>query len=183
MKAYDNLVAMHAQAEYDGHGSVTIGMLDLTAILAEVDKLRAAAPVKKTRAKKATAPAAGAGDALPDWLPLEAWQAFLDMRKKIKKPATDYAQKLLIKKLGAFHANEMDPAAILNQSIMNGWQDLYALKDQGVARGFDSSSGRQVRVGRPSTADMNAANNAEALRLLDRPNFDPDDGMTIEAAR
>lgn len=174
MSAYDNLVAIHAQAEFDGHGSVEVGMMDLTDLLDEFARLRAAAPVKKGRAKKA-APAAAGADVLPDWLPLEAWQAFLDMRKKIKKPATDYAQKLLIKKLAAFYANDLDPSVILNQSTLNGWQDLYAPKEPSTAR--------MGRFGGVPADEQNRANNAEALRLLGQPTFDPDDGMTIEAAR
>jgi hypothetical protein len=171
-----------AVEEAAGMMLVRVGRADLINLLADVDALRAAAPPKKTRAKKVAPAAAGAG-VLPDWLPLEAWHAFLDMRKKIKKPATDYAQTLLIKKLTAFRADDKDPGVILNQSIMNGWQDLYAPKDQdGYARGFDSASGRATRVGRPPVAEQNAANNAEALRLLGQPMFG-DDGMTIEATR
>jgi DNA-binding IclR family transcriptional regulator len=36
---------------------------------------------------------------LPDWLPAEPWAAYLEMRKKIRKPMTEYAMKLLINKL------------------------------------------------------------------------------------
>jgi hypothetical protein len=155
----------------DAFGHVMVDSVDLGLLLAEVDTLRAAAPVKKARTKKAAPATAGAG-VLPDWLPLEAWHAFLDMRKKIKKPATDYAQTLLVKKLGAFYANDLDPGVILNQSIMNGWQDLYAPKEASTAyRG----------AARAPVADQNRANNAEALRLLGQPMF-ADDGMTIEAA-
>ncbi len=157
----------------DAFGHVVVDSVDLGLLLAEVDKLRAAAPAKKPRAKKAAPAAAGAG-VLPDWLPLEAWHAFLDMRKKIKKPATDYAQTLLVKKLAAFYANDLDPGVILNQSIMNGWQDLYAPKE--------ASTAYRGAGGRPPVADQNRANNAEALRLLGQPMF-ADDGMTIEATR
>lgn len=173
--AYENLLAIHAQAEFDGHGSVEVGMMDLSDLLAEFGRLRAAAlKVKNAKAKKAETPAAGAGD-LPAWLPADAWQAFLEMRKKIKKPATDYAQKLLIKKLAAFYANDLDPSVILNQSTLNGWQDLYAPKEQSTAR--------MGRFGGVPAAEQNRANNAEALRLLGQPSFYPDDGLTIEAAQ
>lgn len=169
MNAYANLRAIVIGDILKG----AVDLAELSMVLAEVDQLRAAAPVKKPREKKA-APAAGAGDSLPDWLPLDAWAAFLAMRVKIKKPATDYAQKLLIKKLAAFYANDLDPGVILNQSIVNSWQDLYAPKDASTAyRG----------AARPPVADQNRANNAEAMRLLNLPTFDADDGMTIEAVR
>ena len=150
--------------------SIKVERIDLAELLAEVDQLRAAAPAKKSRPKKAAPPAEAVP--LPDWLPLDAWNAFLDMRKAIKKPATSHAQALLVKKLGAFYANDLDPGVILNQSIMNNWQDLYAPKEQSTAyRGAQ----------RAPVADQNRANNAEALRLLGQPMFS-DDGMTIEAA-
>lgn len=126
MNEFTNLRAL---ASIDAAPRIMVDRLDLINLLAEVDALRAAAPVKKTKAKAAPA----AAEALPAWLPLDAWTAFLDMRKKIKKPATDYAQKLLVKKLAAFYANDLDPGVILNQSIMNGWQDLYAPKEQSTA--------------------------------------------------
>lgn len=156
-------------------GLAAVDRLDLAALLAEFDALRAAVPAK---AKKNAAPAGA--DPLPAWLPLDTWAAFLDMRKKIKKPATELAQKLLLKKLTAYRAADMDPEQILNQSIMNCWQDLYEPKDQSR---YDAGATRPAnRVGpRAPLGDINAANNAAVLRLLSRPAFDPDDGMTVEA--
>lgn len=50
---------------------------------------------------------------------------FLAMRNKIKKPMTDYAIELLLKKLNNF-SNKIE---ILNQSILNSWQDIYEIKN------------------------------------------------------
>ena len=63
---------------------------------------------------------------LPSWIDPETWDAFLEMRKFIKKPATIRAQGMIIKKLSEWqaHAN-----AILEQSIRNSWQDVFPLKD------------------------------------------------------
>lgn len=164
MKAYDKLY--NAIASTIGT-KVLVDRAVLGELLAEFSGMRAAvnaaAPVKKTRAKKAAPAAAGAAP-LPDWLPVDTWQAFLEMRKAIKKPATDRAQVLLIKKLAAFYANDLDPGVILNQSIINNWQDLYAPKEQSTAyRGAG---------GRPPVADQNRTNNVAALALLDQVNFD-----------
>lgn len=168
MNDHTNLRALAAQLYFE----ITVDRADLAALLVDYDALRAAATAKKPRAKKA-APTEGAGPVLPDWLPKETWAAFLDMRKKIKKPATEFAQKLLLKKLAAFYVNDQDPEAILNQSIMNDWQDLYELKVQ-QARG-------QGNRNTMTTMQQAAANSAEALRLLGQPMFDPNDGQTIEA--
>jgi uncharacterized protein YdaU (DUF1376 family) len=63
----------------------------------------------------------------PDWLPLETWDAFIKMRKRIKKPPTDYAVKLLINKLDGFRAKGQDVKEILERSITSSWQDLYEI--------------------------------------------------------
>ena len=63
----------------------------------------------------------------PDWLPMETWEAFIKMRKRIKKPPTDYAVKLLINKLDGFRAKGQDVKEILERSITSSWQDLYEI--------------------------------------------------------
>lgn len=167
MNAYDSLYNELAAAVGT---AVLVRRSDLADLLAEVSKLRAAAPKAKPKKK-----AASAVDALPEWLPLDAWNAFLAMRKQIKKPATDYAQKLLIKKLTAFYAADLDPLTIINQSIASCWQDLYAPKEAGRGYGYDVAP---ARPGRAPLASQNAVNNDEALRLLSLPNFD--DMRTID---
>lgn len=147
---------------------VTLERIDLVELLGAYDVLAGA-----SRKKKPTK-AAPTVTNLPDWLPLDAWTEFLAMRVKIKKPATEYAQKQLLKQLSAFYAADFDPRVILNNSIMNCWLGLFAPKDQTTA----------YRGARPAVADQNRQNNQEALRLLDQPNFIsspyPDDGMTLE---
>lgn len=61
----------------------------------------------------------------------KAWNAFVEMRKKIKKPLTDNAIHLInleLEKIKNTHGH--DPAEILNQSTRNSWQDVYPLKDK-----------------------------------------------------
>ena len=65
---------------------------------------------------------------LPDWLPREAWTGFEEMRRKIKKPLTDRAAAMAIRKLGTLRLEGHDPAEVLDQSTLNCWQDLYPLK-------------------------------------------------------
>lgn len=67
---------------------------------------------------------------IPAWVPLEAWSGYLEMRKKKNKPATDRAIELALAKLAQFHASGHSIMAVLDQSTMNGWTDLYAPKDQ-----------------------------------------------------
>lgn len=56
--------------------------------------------------------------------------AFIEMRKKIKKPLTDYAIILLHKELNALSkSDESLKIKILEQSITNSWQGIFPLKD------------------------------------------------------
>lgn len=74
---------------------------------------------------------------LPDWIPLETWEAYLAMRKKIKKPPTEYAIKLIIDKLARFKANGQDVKKVLEKSITAGWQDVFEIHDKPLANKFD----------------------------------------------
>lgn len=53
---------------------------------------------------------------------------FIAFRKKIKKPMTDHAVKLMISKLNKLSSSVDEQVEILNQSILNGWQGIYPLK-------------------------------------------------------
>lgn len=58
-----------------------------------------------------------------------ALKAFLQMRSFIKKPMTEYALKLMLKKLDEIGNTDDAKIAILNQSITNNWQGIFPLKD------------------------------------------------------
>lgn len=67
---------------------------------------------------------------------MEAWTGFLEMRNEIKKPATEYAQKLLLRKLETMSEGKIGTAvAILEQSVLSSWQDVYPLKTNGGGNG------------------------------------------------
>ena len=59
-----------------------------------------------------------------------ALKAFLQMRSFIKKPMTEYALKLMLKKLDDLGNNDTTKIAILNQSITHNWQGIFPLKDE-----------------------------------------------------
>jgi 5-methylcytosine-specific restriction endonuclease McrA len=62
---------------------------------------------------------------------IEALKSFVEFRKKIKKPMTERAVTLLLKELDKLSTIDEVKIAILEQSILNGWQSVYALKDKG----------------------------------------------------
>lgn len=59
-----------------------------------------------------------------------ALKAFVQMRAFIKKPMTEYALKLMLKKLDELGNNDTTKIAILNQSITHNWQGIFKLKDE-----------------------------------------------------
>lgn len=66
---------------------------------------------------------------LPDGVSESLWSEFLEMRRRIRKPATVRAQWLIIGRLANLQAETQSPArAMLQQSIRNGWQDVFPLR-------------------------------------------------------
>lgn len=62
---------------------------------------------------------------------VETLESFLEYRKKIKKPMTGKAVDLLLNKLDKLAGSDEEKIAMLENSILNGWQSVYALKDKG----------------------------------------------------
>lgn len=60
----------------------------------------------------------------------DALIAFVEYRKKIKKPMTEHAVKLMINKLNSMTSSIEEQIEILNQSIVNGWQGIFPLKEK-----------------------------------------------------
>lgn len=66
---------------------------------------------------------------LPNDIDPSVWDAFVEHRKNLKKPLTEYAKKLILSKLEKIG---QDKNAILNQAIVKGWQDVFPLREDEV---------------------------------------------------
>lgn len=77
---------------------------------------------------------------LPDWIPLDAWDGWLEMRKQLKKPLTDRARVRAINKLDAMRQAGQDIAEVLDRSTMSGWTDLYEIKENGNGNRYSHGS-------------------------------------------
>ncbi len=66
---------------------------------------------------------------LPDWMPIDAWNGFIEMRKKIRKPMTARAIKLTISKLDELKKSGNDPEMVLDQSTQRDWAGVFAVKE------------------------------------------------------
>lgn len=67
----------------------------------------------------------------PEWIPKETWNAYLEMRKTIKKPLkTEAGIKLATNKLQKLKERGYDPKEVLEQSIFNSWQGLFEIRKE-----------------------------------------------------
>ena len=77
---------------------------------------------------------------LPDWLNKTDWNDFVEMRKKLKKPMTDRAVKLMLSKLETMKNKGINTSEVLQKSILANWSDVYEPKVQAQ----QNSMGRRV---------------------------------------
>jgi phage replication O-like protein O len=75
----------------------------------------------------------------PDWVPVETFSEYQSSRKKKLKPSVlprffDHLKKLA-------DSSRASPEEILNQSIVNGWEGVFELKQGGNGNGISNGSG------------------------------------------
>lgn len=103
----------------------------------------------------------------PDWMPIDAWDGWLEMRKARKKPLTERAMARAINKLDAMRQAGQDIAEVLDRSTLNGWTDVYEIKEQkngkfaerkdGVAAEIDRMLGFGQPAGRSDRQSIGAS--------------------------
>jgi hypothetical protein len=86
--------------------------------------------VNKERSKESVSPIIP----LPDWMPLQAWQDYKDMRKQKKSIMTARAEQLCIEKLDKWRMQGSDPAEVLNYSTINGYTGIFEQKDNNYGK-------------------------------------------------
>jgi uncharacterized protein YdaU (DUF1376 family) len=79
---------------------------------------------------------------LPDWLPVEPWNAFVKMRNRKSGMPTARAVELMLRKLERWRASGQDPGAVLDQSTEAQWTGIFELKDDN--RGTGNRSGQSA---------------------------------------
>lgn len=68
---------------------------------------------------------------LPEWMPFEAWEGWLAMRRFCGWKLTDRAVELAIAKLEEYRSTGDDPADVLDQSTLNNWRGLWPVGKSG----------------------------------------------------
>lgn len=81
--------------------------------------------------------------ALPDWVPAQSWADWEQMRVKKRKPLTDAARAINLRKLDVLRKDGSPPKPVIEQSIAHGWDTFYPVKLSELAPadlppGFDS---------------------------------------------
>jgi hypothetical protein len=67
---------------------------------------------------------------LPEWIPQDIWNAYLETRTKKRAAKTDNALWLVIRELEKIkRTHNHDPVEVLKKSIRSGWTDVYPLKE------------------------------------------------------
>lgn len=62
---------------------------------------------------------------LPDWIPRDQWDAWVDARTKRRNPPTNWAKRLAVSRLEELRAKGYAPAVVLAESAFNGWAGLF----------------------------------------------------------
>ena len=75
----------------------------------------------------------------------ETFNEFIDMRKSIKKPATNKAIEMIITKLEKVN-NEEQAIKMLERSIINNWQDVYEIQERSTnaSKNYKPNNKREV---------------------------------------
>ena len=62
---------------------------------------------------------------LPEWLPLEAWNGWIEMREKQRWKLTERAKRMWLKDLEGWRRDGYDIEYILNEATKKDWRGLF----------------------------------------------------------
>jgi uncharacterized protein YdaU (DUF1376 family) len=93
---------------------------------------------------------------LPNGVSQDVWSEWIAYRRKRKLTTTEQTVKAQVAKLAEFAAAGHDPAEVVEQSILQGWQGLFAPKDKaGQARRIPARENFEaVDYGEPGVHDL-----------------------------
>lgn len=104
---------------------------------------------------------------LPDWLPMDAWNGWVEMRKQRKRPLTDRATARAINKLDDIRSKGHDIEDLLDRSTINGWLDIYEPKGT-------TNAGNSQQAAEPTNPMVRAVLASQAKRSADGDRFADD---------
>lgn len=81
---------------------------------------------------------------LPPWIPPDSWADFEEMRRKIRKPLTDAARTVNLRKLEQLRDRGFDPKAVLEEAVANSWTGLWEPKTSTAQGSRHSATGQHM---------------------------------------
>ena len=108
----------------------------------------------------------------PPHLDAKAWERWLKYRTDIRKPIKPASTEAAMSKLASFGK---DQEAVVEQSIANGWQGLFALKDAGTSVGKSKPQGKLHRAAQ-ALKEWHEREAAAAIETVRGTGIDADDG-------
>jgi len=93
---------------------------------------------------------------IPDFVDRETWNAYVQMREKIKKPITsEFTAKIILKRLEEFKNQGNDVNKVIEQSIISNWVNVYPIQHkEGKADGQKPVEGKYKNVPVISTENL-----------------------------
>jgi uncharacterized protein YdaU (DUF1376 family) len=113
--------------------------------ISETEKNLSQTPDSRLQTPEVKNKGARAALELPDWLPEDAWEAFVDMRKKLKAPLTERAAKLALGELEKLSAKGHAPREVLEQSVLHSWRGLFEVKKKSSDKTSDRCNPDDMR--------------------------------------
>lgn len=82
--------------------------------------------------------------ACPDWLSQDSWNAFEEMRKRIRAPLTDTARVGIVRELTKLKDKGNDPEEVILQSVTRAWRGVFELRGNGNGQHQSESFGQRL---------------------------------------
>lgn len=102
--------------------------------------------LSKVKVREEKRPAPAVPFVLPEWIKIEVWGAFEEMRNRIRHPMTDRAKDLIVKQLEKLRGLRHDPNECLECSIRNGWRDVFPPKEMANGKFNDEQEQHRARM-------------------------------------
>jgi len=103
--------------------------------------------------------------ALPAYIDVELWAAFVESRKAMKVPFTPLAQKLVVRKLMAFHADGWDVNASLEKSAIYGYRGVFEVAKREAPKTEKDPALEKIERDKQTCKPMPAAIREQIARL------------------
>lgn len=100
---------------------------------------------------------------IPDWIPINTFHEYLEMRRKIRKPLLEKSFTRFFSALKKLcDTTRATPEQILDQSILNSWQGIFPLK----TAGGNGNGGIRTARSDPRDRSLQSREDAEVAAIL-----------------